>query len=186
MKREDLKALGLTDEQIDKVMAENGKDIEKHKSAADTAKTELDGLKTQLSEANKTIEGFKGQDIEGVKKSADEYKAKFEQAQKDAATQISQLKFDHALEGALTASKAKNVKAVKALLELKDLKLKDDDGSIIGLDDQLKKVKEANAYLFEQEQPLPQVVLNADNKSTITDPVILAMRKSAGLPVEGK
>ena len=38
MKREDLKAMGLTDEQIDKVMAENGKDIEKQKTAAETAK----------------------------------------------------------------------------------------------------------------------------------------------------
>ena len=32
MKREDLKKQGLTDEQIDFVMAENGKDIEKYKN----------------------------------------------------------------------------------------------------------------------------------------------------------
>ena len=31
MKRDFLKELGLTDEQIDSIMSENGKDIEKHK-----------------------------------------------------------------------------------------------------------------------------------------------------------
>lgn len=185
MKREDLKALGLTDEQIDKVMAENGKDIEKIKSSADTAKAELDGIKAQLSEANKTIDGFKGQDIEGVKKSADEYKAKFEQAQKDAAAQVAQLKFDHALEGALTGAKAKNVKSVRALLDTSLMKLVD-DGSISGLKEQLEKIQKDNSFLFDTEQPLPQVVLNSNNKSVITDPVILAARKAAGLPVGEK
>lgn len=188
MKREDLKAMGLTDEQIEKVMAENGKDVEKHKTAADTAKTELDGLKAQLTEANKTIDGFKGQDIEGVKKSADEYKAKFEQAQKDSAAQVAQLKFDHTLDGLLTTAKAKNTKAVKALMDMEQLKkdFNEKDGSISGWDDQLKKVMEANAYLFEADQPLPQVVLNANNKNVISDPMVAAMRKGAGLPEEGK
>ena len=55
MKREMLKELGLTDEQIDKVMAENGADIEKHKTAAETSKAELDGLKAQLAERDKQL-----------------------------------------------------------------------------------------------------------------------------------
>jgi predicted nucleic acid-binding Zn-ribbon protein len=185
MKREDLKTLGLTDEQIDKIMADNGKDIEKHKTAADTAKSELDSVKSQLVEANKTIEGFKGQDIEGVKKSADEYKAKFEQAEKDAQAQIAQLKFDHTLDGLLTAAKAKNLKAVKALLDTELLKkgYNDTDGSIAGWDDHLKKVKEANDFLFEPEQPAPQVILGGGNKQILSDPVIEAARKAAGLPL---
>ena len=32
MKREFLKELGLSDEQVNSIMAENGKDIEKHKT----------------------------------------------------------------------------------------------------------------------------------------------------------
>jgi predicted ester cyclase len=186
MKREDLKALGLTDEQIEKVMAENGKDIEKHKSTADNAKTELDNLKAQITEANKQIDSFKAMKVEDIQKAANDYKTKFEQAQADATKQVAQLKFDHALEGALVTAKAKNAKAVKALLDIPNLKLKEDDGSIIGLDEQLKKVKEANAFLFEEEQPLPKVVLNSNNQSVLTDPVVLAARKAAGLPVGEK
>jgi len=77
MKREDLKALGIDDEgKIDAIMALNGKAIENHKGAAQTAQSENETLKTQLTEANKQIEGFKGMDIEGVKKAADDWKAK--------------------------------------------------------------------------------------------------------------
>lgn len=182
MKREDLEKIeGLSKEAIDKIMALNGADIEKHKTAAETAKTEADGLKTQLTEANKQIEAFKGMDVEGVKKSADEYKAKFEQAQADAKKQVDQLKFDHALDGALTTAKAKNAKAVRALLNTELLKLAD-DGSISGLNDQIAKIKTDNDFLFEDDKPGPKIVAGGNNKTVLSDPVIMAARKAAGLP----
>lgn len=40
------------------------------------APTEVEALKDQLAEAGKQIEAFKGMDIEGVKKSAEGWKAK--------------------------------------------------------------------------------------------------------------
>jgi hypothetical protein len=181
MKREDLTKLGLSEEQVDKVMAENGKDIEKFKTAAETVKTEAESIKAQLTEANKQIEGFKGLDIEGVKKAADEWKVKAEQAQADAVKQVSALKFDHALDGALTGAKARNAKAVKALLQSDALKLQD-DGSIMGLKEQLDKIKSDNDYLFESETPTPKIVAGGHNQSVIGDAVVDAARKAAGLP----
>lgn len=59
MKTEFLKELGLTEEQIKSIMAENGKDIEAEKEKVKNATTELEGTKTQLSEANKTITDLK-------------------------------------------------------------------------------------------------------------------------------
>jgi DNA-binding transcriptional MerR regulator len=59
MKTEFLKELGLTEEQIKSIMAENGKDVEVEKEKIKTATTELEGAKTQLSEANKTITDLK-------------------------------------------------------------------------------------------------------------------------------
>lgn len=59
MKTEFLKELGLTEEQIKSIMAENGKDIEAEKEKVKNATTELEGTKTQLSEANKTIKDLK-------------------------------------------------------------------------------------------------------------------------------
>lgn len=55
MKREELKEMGLTDEQIEKIMAETGKDIQKAKSVADKYKEDAEKLaevQKQLDEIN--------------------------------------------------------------------------------------------------------------------------------------
>lgn len=183
MNADDLKKLGIEDEDlIKKIIVEHGKDIEKHKTAVEAAKTEIDGLKAQLGDANKQIESFKGMDIDGVKKSADEWKAKAEQAEQDAAKQIATLKFDHALDQALTGAKARSPKAVRALLEMENLKLNEVDGSIVGLEDQLKKVREANDFLFESdEDPAPRVVAGAKGQTVTNDAFMAAVRKGADL-----
>jgi hypothetical protein len=186
MKREDLEKLGLTKEQIDAIMAENGKDIEKFKTDAQSAKTEADTAKAQLVEANKTIEGFKAMNIDQIKASADDYKAKFEQAQADAAAQVAQLKFDHALDGALTGAKAKNSKEVKVHLDVEALRkaFNDKDGTIPGLEDQLKKVKESAGHLFEDEVKDPSIVLGGGNHSVLSSSFMSAALKGAGLAEE--
>ena len=51
MKTEDLKALGLNDEQVQRVFAMNGADVNREKQAAETAKAERDAIRTQLDEA---------------------------------------------------------------------------------------------------------------------------------------
>jgi predicted nucleic acid-binding Zn-ribbon protein len=181
MNKKQLVELGLTEELADQIVVLHGKDIESHKTKLATAQAEVDGLKGQLTEAGTTIEGFKKLDVEGIKVAANEWKAKAEQAQADAAKQIAGLKFDHALDGALTGAKAKNAKAVKALLNANDLKLAE-DGSIIGLKEQLEKVKSENDYLFESDTPQPKVVLGGQSKSVLSDAVVDAARKAAGLP----
>lgn len=181
MKREDLKTKGLTDEQLDFVMGENGKDIEKFKTAAETSKTSADALQAQLTDAGTAIEGFKKLDVEGIKAAANEWKVKAEQAQADSVKQLSALKFDHALDGALTGAKARNAKAVKALLQSDALKLQE-DGSIMGLKEQLETIKKDNDYLFESDTPTPRIVVGGNNKSVMSDAVVDAARKAAGLP----
>jgi hypothetical protein len=181
MKREDLKKLELSDEAIDKIMALHGADIEANKAKVAALETESAALKGQVAEANKEIEGFKKLDPEGVKKAADEWKAKFEQAQTESAAQMAALKFDHALEGALTSAKAKNVRAVRALLKADDLKLAE-DGSLVGLKDQLEKIKSENDYLFDSDTPTPKIVTGGNSKTVIGDSVVASARKAAGLP----
>lgn len=188
MKREDLKKLlgeSATDELIDKIMAEHGKDVEKHKTDLETLTTERDNLKKQLSEASETIEGFKKLDPEALQKAADEWKAKAEQAEQAAQAELAKLKFEHALDGALAGAKSKNNKAVRALLDTELLKLAE-DGSISGLKEQLEKIQAENDYLFESTTPAPKIVSGGNNKSILSDSVILAARKAAGLSVEDK
>ncbi|NBI08069.1 phage scaffolding protein [Senegalia massiliensis] len=150
MERKFLEELGLEKESIDKIMAENGKDIEKAKGDLSTKETELETLQGQLKAANEQIEEFKEMDVEKIKAAADEYKTKYEEAQNKAKQEMEKLQFEHKLEGALSGAKAKNIKAVKALLDMEGLKLNKDE--IVGLNDQLEKLKEENDYLFESEE----------------------------------
>ena len=63
------------------------------------------------------------------------------------------LKVANALEKALTEAKAKNAKAVQALLELADDVELADDGTIKGLDEKIKALKKSDAYLFDDAKP---------------------------------
>lgn len=163
MKTEFLKSLNLSQEVIDKIMAENGKDIAAEQKKADkiiqerdSYKLKAENLETQVNDANAEIQKFKDMDIEGIRQAADDWKEKAEKAEEDANKQISEMKFDYALTAALTGAKAKNVKAVKALLDMNGLKLNDD--KIIGLDEQLSQIKADNDYLFESDTPAPTIV----------------------------
>lgn len=183
MTREFLKQLGIEDKTvIDSIMDENGRDINSEKAKFGDYET----LKTQLSDANKKIEEFGKLDFDGVKAMADDYKAKFEQAQTESKRQLEALRFDHALDGALSGAKAKNIKAVRALLETDKLKL-NKDGTLTGLSEQLDKIRNENDYLFEAEKapdPLPHFLGGSHGAPSSADDD--AVRAIMGLPPASK
>jgi len=59
-------------------------------------------------------------------------------------------KFSMALQHALSRAGAKNAKAVQALLSMEGLRL--ENGTIMGLSEQLDVLKKENGYLFEDEK----------------------------------
>ena len=70
MKREEVKAIfpDATDEQLDKIMAKNGEDINKAKGDLDKIKGELDKAKTDLAAANQ------GDALKEAQEQAEKYK----------------------------------------------------------------------------------------------------------------
>lgn len=188
MKRDELKKLipDAEDAVIDEIMKLHGKDIEAKKTDLATAQQTIDDLTNQVKAAGETIEGFKKLDVEGIKAAADDWKTKAEQAEKDAAEKIGKLKFDHALEVALTGAKAKDADVVKVKLNMENLKL-GDDGKIIGLEDQLKGIKESHDYLFEPEKPTPKFLGSGGKTQVTEDAVVSAAYEAAGVkPDNGK
>lgn len=75
MKRSFLKELGLESDVIDKIMTENGKDIEKYKNEISDYIIEIKELKAGKVDIDKEIE-------KAIKKKEEEYKEKFEKAEK--------------------------------------------------------------------------------------------------------
>lgn len=185
MNKKQLIDLGVPEDVADQIIVLHGKDIEKHKTKIEDYETQLETAKSQMAEASKTIDSFKGLKIDEIQRAADDWKAKAEKAQTDAGLQIKQVKFDHALADALSSAKAKNPKAVRALLNVDRLSYDEKEGSIVGLPEQLEKVRTENDFLFEpteNQDPTPKIVTKSQSRTVLKDPVISAARKAAGLP----
>lgn len=164
MKREFLKELGLTDEQIDKVMGEHGKSLNEYKDKAESVEsleTQINDYKGQIKERDNQLKelGEKAKGNEELTTQIDQLKKQNEATKTEYETQLNQQAFDHKLENALNSAKVKNSKALKALLDMDTIKL--DGETLKGLDDQVKSLKESDSYLFEQEdtgKPAPKIV----------------------------
>lgn len=182
MKREFIKELlpEISKEALDAIMDENGKDIETTKSKF----SDYEETKTQLTEASKTIEGFKAMDIDGIKKAADDWKTKAEQAEKDAASKIADMEFSGLLDGAITGAKGKNAKAVKALLDMDTLRSSKNQSEDIKA--ALEAIKTDNGYLFEDTQTPPPYASGAGTQpiNAKFTPEVNAIRAAAGLKTE--
>lgn len=159
MTRKQLEDLGLTKEQADSVMKINGDDIENAKGTASTEiknlQTEVEGLKTQVGDRDKQLETLKASagDNADLKKQIEDLQTENATAKATHESELNQLKIDFAVEKALTGAKAKNIKAVKALLELGEAKL-DKDGNVKGLAEQIEKLTsdEGTKFLFEAQK----------------------------------
>ena len=154
MTKEKLMEWGLTEEQANKVMEGlNGSFVTK--SRFNEVNEENKTLKAQVSERDGQIETLKksaGDNTE-LQNQITALQEANKQKDKDHANEIKALKISNAVELALTGAKAKNNTAVKALLvdfigkaELAE------DGTVKGLDDEVKKLVEGKdtAFLFEK------------------------------------
>ena len=150
MTREELKTLGLNDEQIEKVVEDYGKNYVA-KSQFNQKNEELKQAKESLTTMQSDIEALKKSNADNAElsKQIDELNAAQLKREAEYTAQIQKMELDGIVERTLLSSKVKNAKAVRALLDLEDAKVK--DGAIKGLDDQLTKLKESDPYLFESE-----------------------------------
>ncbi len=64
--------------------------------------------------------------------------------------ELENLRYDAAMEKMLLGAKARNVKAVRALLDLDRIQW--EDGSLTGLEEQLDELKQKESFLFAEEE----------------------------------
>lgn len=149
MKRKFLEDLGLTKEQIDRVMDENGKDIEAEKEKATTATAELEDVKKQLKEANSTITDLKksNADNEALQAKVKEYEDTIKTQKADYEAKVRNLTLDSAIEKALSNAGAKHIDLLSTKIDREKLKI-ETDGKVTGLDEQISAYKESYKDLF--------------------------------------
>lgn len=155
MTDEELKGLGLSDEGLATLKNDLAKNFVA-KSQFDEVTAAKTAMETQIADRDKQLKTLKDQ-----VKGNDDLQSKIEALQAENSKQkesyegkIYQMKVDNTLGKALTAAKAKNAAAVKAMLGMDKYELAD-DGTIKGLDDALAKVKKDNPWAFEEETKKP-------------------------------
>ena len=159
MTRKQLEDLGISKEQADSIMKINGDDIENASSASAAEikkmQADLSGLKAQVSDRDKQLEKLKASagDNETLRKQIADLQAENSKAKETHESEMNQLKVDFAVEKALSGAKARNIKAVRALLDLTDAKL-DKDGNVKGLQEQIDRLAsgEDTKFLFDATQ----------------------------------
>lgn len=154
MTKEKLLEWGLTEEQATKVMEGlNGSFVTK--ARFNEVNAELTAAKNTIKERDTQLETLKkaSGDTKALQDQITQLQADNKKKDEDHAAELKNLKISNAVELALTGAKAKNNTAVKALLvdfigkaELAE------DGTVKGLDDEVKKLVEDKdtAFLFEK------------------------------------
>lgn len=175
MELKDLTALGITEEQANKVLEQHTAELTAEQQKYTDLNAELETAKGTISELTDKVKAFDGEDIEGLKKAEPDWESKYN-------ADIAALKLDKALELSLAGAKARDVDIVKSQLDSSLLKL-DDDGKITGLTEQLDKLKADKAFLFaDGDEPTARIDTGLDHGSATETTSDAQARAVMGLP----
>lgn len=194
MKRDELEALGLTKEQVDKVLDMHHEEIDPVQKELTTTKDELVVANDKVKVQKGTIDGLKDdlKKFDGV--DVTELNKKIEQLEKDIQTkdtehaqQLADRDFQDMLKESIASAKGKNAKAITALLDLETLKASKNQKEDIAA--ALKTLTEAEDSKMLFGDPEPQEVgtgnpIGTVNKSGGANDDA-ALRAAMGLPPVG-
>lgn len=156
MKREFLKNLGIEDKDIiDKIMDENSADIGRAKGELQTYKDKVTDLEGQITSKDNEIATLnkKVGDVDALNNEIAQLKTDKTNLTNELNTKVSQIQKSHAIESGVRDAKAKNVKAVMALLDME--KITYENGELAGLTEQLETLTkgEDTSFLFGGTTP---------------------------------
>ena len=132
-----------------KLIVNDGNYIPKEKFDEKTEK--VAALEKQISQRDEQIEQLKEDTnaSDELKSKIEELQEKNEKTKTELQKKLEQQKLDSEIDKALLKRKARNPKAVKALLEMDKVEVTDE--GVNGLDEQLESLEESDDYLFEKE-----------------------------------
>jgi hypothetical protein len=167
MKREFLQGFKLEKEDIDQIMAEYGKGIERFKQQVIDLTGERDSLKAQVDGVAETLKAFEGVDVAALQGEIGKLKNDLAQKDTDYTAKLAERDFTATLNEAILTAKGRNTKAIIAALgDVETLKASKNQKEDIAA--ALKTLRESDAYLFDE------------NKNS-TNPFTLAKVSSGGV-----
>lgn len=176
MKREELTAAGLTEEQINTVMKLNGDDINREK----TKYSDYDDVKKQLEKANATIEGWK--DYDAIKADVTKYQQEAQQAKADADARVQKLELQAKIKDFTNGKKFVNDITREAINAQLESALNDTANKGKSIEELFKGLTDGKTDILKNEDtPTPPEVPSMANKGTAADDDAQA-RAVMGLP----
>ena len=147
----------LTEEAIESELNKILPETHVPKNVFNEKSTALKNAETQLAELNNQLEDVKKSAgaSEELKRQIETLQAAQAEAKAQYEKELATTKRDYAIESALTAARAKNTKAARALFDDSKLTL-GEDGSLSGFKEQLDDIRKENGYLFDIETPTGQ------------------------------
>lgn len=191
MKREDLEALGLSKEQIDKVLDMHHEEYDPVKKDLEQAQEDLKSEKektstqsTTIKDLKKDLEEFKDADVSGMKQKIADLEQDIKEKDEKHQKEIADRDFNDILREAITSANGKNAKAITALLDIDTLKASKNQKEDITA--ALKALTEAEDSKMLFGEPEPNVLGKGDPIGSVTktgnQDSDAAMRAAMGLP----
>lgn len=131
---------GVTNAKIKLADLSEGKYVDREKF--DSKVRELDTANQSVSELTGKLQAFDGVDVAALKADVKNWETKYK-------NDLAAVKKDAAVDAAIMQAKGKNAKAIRALLDLDKVTLRE-DGTLEGLD--LEALKKSDGYLFDTVQ----------------------------------
>lgn len=161
MKKEEFVELGM-DEALAEKCAKASQDELKGfipKRRFDEVNEEKKSLDKALQDRDKQLEQLNKStgDVDELMKQIKALQEDNKTATAEHKAEVKQLKINNAVDAALLGAKVKNTTAVKALLKDLDKAELAEDGTIKGLDEQIKALQESDSYLFETKKDKAEV-----------------------------
>lgn len=180
MKTDFLKELGLDQETVDKIMAENGKDIAAEQAKTAKAEGERDNYKDQLATATASLDKFKDVDPAAMQGEIDKLTKQLKDKDTEYAAKEADRLFSETLKEAIKAAGGRNEKSVMALLDVDALKASKDQSTDIKK--ALEAVKESDSYLFGADEPFLNPVGPTGGTGGTGGDAMASIRAAMGLP----
>lgn len=143
----------LSKEIIDKIMDENGKDINKAKGDLEDVQGELKKAKETIKERDRQLEGLKDIDVEKLNDTIETLKEENKEAAKKHEQELKDIKLTNAIKLAI-AGKVFDEDMAASLFDKNKLVLTD-DGKVAGLNEQLESIKKDKSFLFKTDKVEP-------------------------------
>lgn len=179
MKTEELKAQGLTDEQIKFVFAENGKDIKAEQDKYAVLEAERDNYKAQLETAQTSLKEFEGIDVKELQGKITQLNTDLQTKETEYQQKVADMQFDNELKDAITKAGGRSVKSVMAELDIATLKASNNRNEDIKK--ALESCKQEHDFLFGSNEPINNANVGSTKGEPNSNTALDTLRSAMGL-----